>query len=202
MPLIYPSELKNLNNPSNGVFGNAIVSVAETFPIRGKTTPYFLAADIYGLDQNAEIPKKDFMIFDETENRYDFMNLVYLHHALDDEPPEKPPDEKGQNEELTFGMAERAPQSAAYGRLQEEVLKEMQALKALVDEADYLRLASADAAKKVELLDGIAERAAVSGDLFLAMRIEKIRVFLKHCGTESAELELQNTEVNYHVHDS
>lgn len=78
----------------------------------------------------------------------------------------------------------------------------MQALKALVDEADYLRLASADAAKKVELLDGIAERAAVSGDLFLAMRIEKIRVFLKHCGTESAELELQNTEVNYHVHDS
>lgn len=202
VPLIYPSELKNLNNPSNGVFGNAIVSVAETFPIRGKTTPYFLAADIYGLDQNAEIPKKDFMIFDETENRYDFMNLVYLHHALDDEPPEPPPDEKGQNEELTFGMAERAPQSAAYGRLQEKVLKEMQALKALVDEADYLRLASADAAKKVELLDGIAERAAVSGDLFLAMRIEKIRVFLKHCGTESAELELQNTEVNYHVHDS
>lgn len=193
VPLIYPSELKNLNNPSNGVFGNAVVLVAETFPIRGRTTPYFKAADIYGLDQNAEVPKKDFMIFDETENRYDFVNLVCLYKCLDEEIP----DETAQEEELVQSVTEDTIRKTALKKLQAKVAKEISALQGVIREEDFLRLALADVKGKIEILDALAEAAALDGDLFLATRLEKVLGFLKRSGASFEENTLKNEEINY-----
>ena len=44
VPLIYPNELEKLNDPANGVLGNAIVSCLGNYPIRAKFTPYLKAA--------------------------------------------------------------------------------------------------------------------------------------------------------------
>ncbi len=178
VPLIYPSELKNLNNPSNGVFGNAIVLVSETFPIRGRTTPYFKAADIYGLDKNSEVPKKDFMIFDENDNRYDVLNLVYLQKILNEEVV----DEVAQEEELKQTVTAETIRKTAFKQLQAKINKMISDLQAKISEEDFLRLAIADTKGKIEILDEIAEQATHQGDLFLAMQIENVLGLLKQSG--------------------
>lgn len=193
VPLIYPSELKNLNNPSNGVFGNAVVLVAETFPIRSRTTPYFKAADIYGLDANAEVPKKDFMIFNESENRYDFVNLVCLYKCLDEEIP----DEAAQEEELVQSVTEDTIRKTALKKLQAKVAKEISALQGVIREEDFMRLALADVKGKIEILDALAETAALDGKLFLVTRLEKVLGFLKRSGAAFEEDTLKNEEINY-----
>lgn len=176
VPLIYPSELKDLNNPDNGVFGNAVVLVSGVFPIRSHTTPYFKAMEIYGIEDGAEAPQKEFMHFNEEENRYDIARLIFLHEALDMEQH----DEESQVEDLSQAVAEETIRKAAFKQLKLQIKEEIADLQGRIDEDDFLRLAVADVSGKIEILDALAEQATQDGDIFLAMRLEKVLGFLRH----------------------
>ena len=68
VPLIYPTELKNLNNADN--FGNAVVLSFGHFAFKSKFTPSFKCADIYQLgggDDERAVAK----YFDELKFAYD-----------------------------------------------------------------------------------------------------------------------------------
>lgn len=185
VPLIYPSELKDLNNPDNGVYGNAVVLVSGVFPIRSHTTPYFKAMDIYGIEDGAEAPQKEFMHFNETENRYDVTNLIFLHQALDSEIPS----EETRAEELTQTVTEETIRKVAFKRLQSQIAKEIADLQGRISEDDFLRLAIADVKGKIELLDGLAEKATQEGNVFLAMRLEKVLGFLRRSDLTEADFD-------------
>lgn len=180
VPLIYPSELKNLNNPSNGVFGNAIVLVAETFPIKSTTTPYFKAMDIYGLEKGAEVPKKDFMFFDEEQNRYDVARLIYLHHCLDDEEEIISSDE-AHSESRVEDIKEISKRKRAVLALEEQISEQIDKLKGKIPEDEYVLLGMASVYEKIQLLDALAEQATHDGNVFLVMDIEQVIGFLRHC---------------------
>lgn len=178
VPLIYPSELKNLNNPDNGVFGNSVILVSGTLPIRGKTTPFFKAKDIYGADEDAEVPTKDFMIFNEKKNRYDITKFIFLHHNLDDNYVFNDPD-KSENPKTQASDKENKSNDKKVASLtKEQIDGEIAELKGKISEQDYSSLILAD--DKIVLLNGLAERATKSGNLFLVIQIEKIISLIKY----------------------
>lgn len=179
VPLIYPAELKNLNNPDNGVFGNAVVLVSGTYPIKSTTTPYFKAKDIYGAEEDAETPKKEFMIFDENKNRYDITKLIFLHHCLDDE--EVSESEEIKAPEAVTDIKEITKKKKAEISLDKQIGEQLSKLQCKISDDDYLLLCGASITEKIQLLDFLAENATINNNIFLAMEIEQIISFLKHC---------------------
>lgn len=197
VPLIYPSELSKLNDPENGVFGNAIIKDVKLFPIRAHTTPYFKAMDIYGIEDGAEAPKREFYFFKETENRYDITRLLYLNHALKDEAPELLTVEQ-RADMLTQQVTEDTLARIAMRNLKKKAQSKMNELKSLISEADFLRLAVASSAEKVQILDELAEQATAEGHVMLAMRLEEMMTFFKYNVPEmDAEAEREVTNENY-----
>lgn len=179
VPLIYPAELKNLNNPDNGVFGNAVVLVSGTYPIKSTTTPYFKALDIYGAEEKADLPKKNFMIFDENENRYDVTKLIFLHHCLDDE--DSAASEETKVPEAVADIKEITKKKRSEISLEVQIDEQISKLQCKISDDDYLLLRSASLPEKLQLLDALAETATSNNNIFLAMEIEQIISFLKHC---------------------
>ena len=197
VPLIYPSELSKLNDPDNGVFGNAIIKDVKLFPIRAHTTPYFKAMDVYGIEDGAEAPKRPFFIFKETENRYDVTRLIYLNHALNDETPELMTVEQ-RADMLTQQVAEETITQMAMKNLKKKAAAKMNELKSLVSEADFLRLAVASSAEKVRILDELAEQAIAEGKPALAIRLEEMISFFKYNITElDAEVQSEVTDEKF-----
>lgn len=180
VPLIYPSELKNLNNPSNGVFGNAVVLVAETFPIRGKTTPYFKAQDIYGIEEGAEVPKKDFMIFDEQNNRYDILKLIYLNRSLNDNETERAVEEVKVDNKVV-DIKEVVEKKKKTLTLDEQIEVHIKKLKGKISAEEFSQISKASLQDKIQILDLLAENITNKGNIFLAMEIEHVLSFLHHC---------------------
>ncbi len=176
VPLIYPSELSRLNDPDNGVFGNAIIKDVKLMPIKAHTTPYFQAMDIYGIEDGAKPPKKDFMIFDEKENRYDITRLIFLNSELDAEEPT----EEEKIADVTGQVTEQAIAKMAAVSLKRNVQKRLDELRTLISETDFLKLSVADNAGRVKILDELAEQATASGKIVLAMRLEDIISFFKY----------------------
>lgn len=175
VPLIYPSELSKLNDPSNKVFGNSVVLVAGMYPIKSTTTPCFKAPEAYGMDTEAEVPKKDFMIFDELKNRYDIVKLIYLKKFLNDEADlneEVPLEEEQPPAALNQPELSRPFQTRE--SISEKIEHEIIDLKSKISESDYMRLLLADDGEKIQILDELAENATRSGNIFLAMNIENI----------------------------
>lgn len=197
VPLIYPSELSKLNDPDNGVFGNAIIKDVKLFPIRAHTTPYFKAMDIYGIEDGAQAPKRPFFFFKETENRYDITRLLYLNHALNDEVPELlTVDQRA--DMLTQQVAEETIAQMAKKNLQKKVKAMLTEIAALIPEDDFLRLSVASAAEKVRILDELAEQASAEGNIILAMRLEEMMAFFKYNISElEAEAASDATEENF-----
>lgn len=74
VPLIYPNELEHLNDPANGIIGNAIVLCLGNYPIRSKITPIFRAQKFYK-PEHTEISKGAFIDFDETKTHYDIEQI-------------------------------------------------------------------------------------------------------------------------------
>ncbi len=189
VPLVYPSELSKLNEPKNGIFGNAIILAAGIHPITSHTTPFFLAKDLYGLDENTKLPKKDFMIFDEQANRYDITKLIFLHHNLEDEADSS--DEMSDIEnpiEIQPNDTEKNTKRKTASELAaEQISEELGKLKGKINEDDFIRLSGADIAGKLKILDELAETATLGGNIFLAMQIEKIISFIKHSTNFSAK---------------
>ncbi len=189
VPLIYPSELSRLNDPPNGIIGNAVVTVEGTYPIRGKTTPYFKAMDIYGIENLKNEEKKPFMKFNEKENRYDIIRLIFLHHSLEDKNDEpKPVNGEEQAEKVIPPKMTEDTRKKLYAELFERQLaEELGKLKDKISEPDFQRLTAAGFAEKIVILDELAEAATLSGNLFLAMQIENIISFLKHSSNFSVK---------------
>lgn len=186
VPLIYPAELKNLNNPDNGVFGNAVVLVAGTYPIKSTTTPYFKAKDIYGAEDDAEMPQKKFMKFDEIENRYDVTKLIFLHHCLDDE--DSAASEETKVPEAVADIKEITKKKRSVISLEKQIDEQISKLKGKITEDEYILIGAATIYEKIQLLDEIAEAAASNNKIFLAMEIEKIISFLRHCNYSAREV--------------
>ena len=178
VPLIYPHELANLNNPANGVYGNAVVIASGTYPIKSHTTPCFAAADIYGIEDGASPPAKDFMIFDEDANRYDVTHLVYLHHALDDDEEYLSDETQVKNE--VADIKEITKRKRSVMELDEQIAQQIGKLKGKIDDDEYTLLGMATSSEKIRLLDALAEQATAKGNIFLAMEIEHVISFLRH----------------------
>ncbi len=189
VPLIYPHELANLNNPADGVFGNAVIIASGVFPIKSHTTPCFAATDIYGIEAEANPPEKDFMIFNERTNRYDITKLIFLHHNLDDENggleevsvTENPIDIQSSEEKK--GTKRKTSAELVVEQISEEIEK----LKDKIPEDEFILLGMATMYEKMLLLDALAEHATMIGDIFLAMQIEKIISLIKHSLNFSAK---------------
>lgn len=180
VPLIYPSELSRLNDPDNGVFGNAIIKDVKLMPIKAHTTPYFQAMDIYGIEDGAKPPKKDFMIFNEKENRYDITKLIFLNREFEEE--EEVANEESVAVATTFDVEPiKKPKKRNH---KAEVEKRISELKGFISETDFLTLSVADDTQKIALLDEFAERSMIEGKIVLAMRIEDIISFLKYSVNE------------------
>lgn len=64
VPLIYPSELEQLNDPANGKSGNMIALCLGTYPIKSKFTPIYEAQDIYAATSRDVVPA-ELIRFDE-----------------------------------------------------------------------------------------------------------------------------------------
>lgn len=189
VPLVYPSELSKLNEPKNGIFGNAIILAAGIHPITSHTTPFFLAKDLYGLDENTKLPKKDFMIFDEQANRYDITKLIFLHHNLEDEAggSDEMSDIENPIEIQPNDTEKNTKRKTASELVEEQISEELGKLKGKISEDDFIRLRGADVAGKIKILDELAETATLGGNIFLAMQIEKIISFIKHSINFSAK---------------
>lgn len=181
VPLIYPKELANLNNPANGVFGNAVIIAAGLFPIKSNTTPYFNAKDIYGNVAAAEMPKKDFMIFDEKENCYDITRLIFLHESLDSY--EEDISETSKTEDSLVSDIANIVSKKALSLGAEQINAEIEKLKGKISDEDLQLLRRATLSEKIALLDEIAEKATFDGKVFLAMQIEKIISIIKNSKT-------------------
>lgn len=177
VPLIYPSELSRLNDPDNGVFGNAIVKDVKLFPIKAHTTPYFQAMDLYGIEDGATPPKRDFMFFDEKKNRYDITRLIYF-NSIDAAEAEETVEET--LADVTRQASEQTIARMAETNIKNNVKKRLDELKTLISEADFLKLGVADNATRIKILDGLAEQATANGNIFLAMRLEDMISFFKY----------------------
>lgn len=189
IPLIPPSELSKLNNPKGGVMGNAVVLSTGNYPILSVSTPYFKALDLYGIEE-CNIPLNEFMEFDEDANRYDISRLIYLNKVLNDAVPS----EEDRVEQLTTQVTEEVIMQTAVVSLTKKISKEILSLKSKISEDEFIKLAAADTSQKIVILDEIAERATVEGNIFLAAQIERVLGFLKYAGTEEA-----NDNENYNV---
>lgn len=189
VPLIYPHELANLNNPADGVFGNAVVIASGVNPIMSHTTPCFKAFDIFGIEGEARPPEKAFMIFDEQANRYDITKLIFLHHNLEDEDgdAEEVPDTENPIEIQPNDTEKNTKRKTASELAAEQISEELGKLKGKINEDDFIRLSGADISSKIKVLDELAEAATLGGNIFLAMQIEKIISFIKHSINFSAK---------------
>ena len=172
VPLIYPSELSRLNDPPNGVIGNAVVTVEGTYPIRGKTTPYFRAMGVK-----------------EKENRYDITRLIFLCQVLNDEIPTEPPMEV-QNEKLAPVVEET--NKAFMRSVRKQITKEIEALRVELSEEDFLKLVDASVSTKIMMLDALAEKATAENNMFLVAHIEKVLTLLKRNNYELSIAENQS----------
>ncbi len=194
VPLIYPSELSRLNDPENGVFGNAVIKDVKLFPIRAHSTPYFKAMDIYGIEDGAAPPKKDFMIFNEVENRYDITRLIYLNRALGGESVA----DEVSIEAVTQQVTENRMFEMAVKTLKKKIQKCLNKLKSLISEDDFLQLAVSTTEGKVRILDELAEKAMAEGNIMLAMELEGMISFFKYTVPALEEQALsEGTNENY-----
>lgn len=175
VPLIYPSELKELNDPPNGIIGNAVVMVMGNYPIRCSLTPYFKALDIYGIKKQDKEDLADFMFFNEDNNRYDVAQFVAFMRA-DRESELIDSQETVKNAE--FEAVEAEIRKVATSKIYKRVAQVIDKLKDKISADDFVRLSVADIKQKIVILDELAENAIINGDNFLAADIDKIRGFL------------------------
>lgn len=194
VPLIYESELKNLNDPKGGVIGNAVVLVTGTYPVKGRTTPFFEAQDIFKLEKYFE-NQNPFMEFDEVANRYDIARTVSfikemqkLEDGVDDTERFKA---KVQEEIVAAEV-----QNFVAGKLRKKILHYLDKLKDKLPLEDFTRLAAADTQGKIFILDELADGAAMNGNMFLAADIEKVRSFLIDSGAKISEAEAAAELIN------
>lgn len=197
VPLIYPSELKNLNDPKNGVYGNAVILVSGTYPIKSSTTPCFKAKDIYGLEDGASPPQKDFMIFDEKENRYDITKLIFLHENLDIDNEAASERSEQEEDSLIYDIADAEPRKKPVRLLPAQIAAEIENLRGKISDEDYQLLKIATTSEKLQLLDAIAEKATDSGKLLLAMQIESVLSLLKNNKNIFDEVNSMSNRENY-----
>ena len=199
VPLIYPSELSKLNDPDNGVFGNAIIKDVKLFAIRAHTTPYFKAMDIYGIEDGAAFPQKPFMIFNETENRYDIIRLIYLNNALREEFPELLTEEQSTNMPIRH-VDEESIERIAIKNIRMKAQAKLNEIADLIPKAVFQRLAAASMAEKVGIMDALVEQAVAEGNMILAIRLEEMIGFLKYYALElQTENQSETADENYNI---
>lgn len=185
VPLIYPSELEKLNDPPNGVIGNAVVTIAGNYPFRGKTTPFFKAKDIYAADETTEEDKNEFMFFDEVANRYDIAGVVNFIKA-DAQYSEELDEAQNFKEKVQGEAVENIMENIAVKMLVKKVAVEINKLKDKLSLDDFVKLAAADTKQKIIILDELAENATREDKILLAADIEKVRSLLIQCSDGDA----------------
>lgn len=178
VPLIYPSELEKLNDPPNGIIGNSIVQSLGHYPIRGVTTPVFKAKEIYKTEDSTEKLQK-FSFLDEKKAHYDIRRITtFLQVEFDEESATTV-------NETDSGQAEQVEQVDTVEQTEDSVgieeasnqrlIKNLMVLQSKLKEVEFAELINADAARQLELLDEMANRAADRGNLLFAAEIENVR---------------------------
>lgn len=189
VPLIYPNELEKLNDPANGVLGNAIVSCLGNYPIRAKFTPYFKAKTIYG-DKTADQRKGEFINFDEEATHYDITKYTaYVQteeRILSGEQAEEQAELVGQ-----VGQAEQVQQVEQAELIKEirkkkieklisDVNNRLKVIENKIPKELYGLMLTLGNKDKLIMLDRLADDAMKADNVILAATIEQIRNYILH----------------------
>lgn len=180
VPLIYPSELEHLNDPANGIIGNAIVSCLNNYPIRSKITPIFQAKEIYKPERSSTMAR-DFIYFDEIKNHYDIVKITSFLKNDAEYARESKAEDVFQSEEIGSNVQAECElkESDSIDRKKEIAVGiRIQSLFGKVSADELAALQVVDFEWKVRLLDEISEGAMKRRNYFLAADCEKIKRFI------------------------
>ena len=180
VPLIYPSELERLNDPSNGIMGNAIVSCLNNYPIRTKITPIFQAKELYK-PEHSSTAAREFIHFDEVRNHYDiatisaFLKIDAEYRAYSDAEREliETSAEQGENSEGESIKTDDLEKKSTI-----EVGTRLQVLRGKIPSDVFTALDLSDFERKVKILDELSDDAVQRRNYFLAADCEKIKRFI------------------------
>lgn len=173
VPLVYPAELKKLNDPDNGIIGNSIVQSLGHYPIRGVMTPVFKAQEIYKTEYEHK-KLKEFTFFDEKKAHYDICRVTsFLQSDINEVNPAVKDEQAHQVGQVEQGTEEPVAEFSDHRK--QNLLRNFAILQPKLTEEEYSALINAPAERQVQLLDDLANSAADNGNLIFAAEIENVR---------------------------
>lgn len=199
VPLIYPNELEHLNDPANGIIGNAIVLCLGNYPIRSKITPIFRAQKFYK-PEHTEISQGAFIDFDETKTHYDIEQVTAflktdaeLWNGEQAKPSEQAR-QVGQVQQsepvwLAAEQSERKVKIDLTKQMLMQVDEKTELLRGKIPADQFEALTAADFREKIDILNDIADGAMEKGNFFLSAECATVKNFILYRCFSKGEIE-------------
>ena len=199
VPLIYPNELEHLNDPANGVIGNAIVLCLGNYPIRSKITPIFRAGKFYK-PEHTEISKGAFIDFDEAKTHYDIERVtIFLNTdaAIRQGAQEAPDEQAGQVGQVRQPEPVSPAADQSEKKVKIDLTKQMlvqvdektELLRGKIPADQFEALTAADFREKIDILNSIADGAMEKGNFFLSAECATVKNFILYRCFSKSEIE-------------
>ncbi|MDR3318383.1 MAG: type IV secretory system conjugative DNA transfer family protein [Clostridiales bacterium] len=179
-PLIYPSELRTLNDAAAGRMGEAVVIAAGRDPVRATYTPIFVAKVVYGNEDTAE-EARPAIIFEESDYYYDISkrNAFAKNAKAEDDFEDFAADEASFNREGEEGDDGAAAVKAETKRLFLEIERVISSkLKRLLKQEDYTALMSLGYYDRLAMLERLIDRAVDNRNNILLFELMYVKQFL------------------------
>lgn len=187
VPLIYPNELEHLNDPANGVSGNAIIACLGNYPIKAKFTPFYKSQELYGFNP-ATLQPGNFIEFNEDVIHYDIMR--YTAYIRTEEQLLIADNEQLANALIVSKLEQKADvaEPEANEKLRKkfaikmlaDVQKRLQQLKDKLPNEIFERLNNSDIKNKLIMLNDLADDAASESNFMLSALCEQLYNFILH----------------------
>lgn len=199
VPLIYPNELEHLNDPANGIIGNAIVLCLGNYPIRSKITPIFRAQKFYK-PEHTEISQGAFIDFDETKTHYDIEQVTAflktdaeLWNGEQTKPSEQARQvgqvQQSEPVRLAAEQSERKVKIDLTKQMLMQVDEKTELLRGKIPADQFEALTAADFREKIDILNDIADGAMEKGNFFLSAECATVKNFILYRCFSKSEIE-------------
>lgn len=199
VPLIYPNELEHLNDPANGIIGNAIVLCLGNYPIRSKITPIFRAQKFYK-PEHTEISQGAFIDFDETKTHYDIEQVTAFLKTdaeLWNGEQAKPSEQARQVGQVQQSEPVRLATEQSERKVKIDLTKQMlmqvdektELLRGKIPADQFEALTAADFREKIDILNDIADGAMEKGNFFLSAECATVKNFILYRCFSKSEIE-------------
>ncbi len=179
VPIIYPTELEHLNDPSNGIMGNTIITSLGNYPIKSVITPVFKATQFYQL-KKTDITQGEFNAFNEKKNFYDIKKITSF--LANDKKIREEKEEVAENEvveDIVVVQEEQTNEDKNNITADKKILEKIKTLqeKIPVDYFDKL-MSDMDFDKKIKVLDDLIE--LYSDNPLLVAELVFIKKFIQY----------------------